>query len=333
MSSLTVGFIGAGNRAQAHYRSIDAHPDASVSAICDLDADARKRTADQYGIDHEYAEYSELLARDGLDAVYIVMGPELLDPIVTDALAAGHNVFIEKPPGMSAAQTRRWAALADEHACLTCVGFQRRFNPLAVAARDRIAETSEIQYAVATFHKHTPDWSTQLHDDVIHMIDFLSWAGGGIEGVDGYHGQLFADPSDYDQFASNAFVALLELANGGIGVLNANRIAGGRTLGFELHGEAISTIGSIQGSADVDALRIQADDTPYAEAEQLEIPEFIDADLPSTAIDGTYQLNDHFLRCVAADRQPDVTFTETVASMEAMEAIQHGNRFPTTFST
>lgn len=332
MSSLAVGFVGAGNRAQAHYRSIDAHPDAHVAAVCDIDADARERTATRYGVPDAYAAYEELLARDDLDAVYVVMGPELLDPIVTDALSAGQHVFIEKPPGMSAAQTSRWADLAERNACLTCVGFQRRFNPFAVAARERIEETSEVGYAVATFHKHAPDWSTQLHDDVIHVIDFLSWAGGGIDGVDGYHGQLFADPQDYDQFGANAFVAVLELANGGVGILNANRVAGGRTLGFELHAEAVSAIGSIQGSADVDELRIQAEGTPYAEAERIVATELVPDDLPATAIDGTYQLNDHFLTCVANGREPDVTFADTIASMRAMEAIQHGTRFPTTFS-
>jgi len=40
------------------------------------------------------------------------MSPELLNPIVTYSPEEGKNIFIEKTPGISVEETRRWVDLA-----------------------------------------------------------------------------------------------------------------------------------------------------------------------------------------------------------------------------
>lgn len=332
MTTVDVGFIGAGSRAQAHYRSLSDVNDATIAAVCDIDEDRREETADRYGVDGRYGDYEAMLDDRDLDAVYAVMSPSLLDPIVTTLLERGQHVFVEKPPGTTAEQTRRWADLAERNGCHTCVGFQRRFHPLVVRARERVAERGDVSYALATFHKDQLDPTrNQLRDDVIHVVDLLCWMGGGVDAVHGFHTQGVADPSEFDQFHANQFVAVLEFSNAGVGVLNANRAAGGRDLEFEMHGRRISAYAGIHGSADLDELVVQADGAGYGDADRIPVTDVVESTTPDTRVDGTDQINRHFVDSVARNRTPDVTFAETVESMEVVEAITEGERLPTHF--
>lgn len=46
-----IGLIGAGNIANTHLDSYRHVPDAEIYAICDINADRLKETADKYGIE------------------------------------------------------------------------------------------------------------------------------------------------------------------------------------------------------------------------------------------------------------------------------------------
>ncbi len=332
MGEIDVAFIGAGNRAQAHYRSVEHIDGANVIATCDLDDDRREQTAEEYGIPHTFADYEVMLDELDVDAVYIIMFPELYDPIVTDLLQQGINVFVEKPPGVHSQQTHEWADLADEHGCKTCVGYQRRFHPLAREAKLRVTERSEVNHAVGTFHKANLD--KELHNDLLwdvsHVIDLLAWAGGGVTSVDGYVKQAFAEPSSYDLLDANMFLGVFELESGGLGLLNSNRTAGGRSLTFEMHGLGISAYGDIHGDVSVDRCVFQTEDVPISEAEVIQTTDVIDESLPSTAHDGTYQLNNHFIECIRDDLTPGPAFNSTVDTMESVEEILCGKRMDTT---
>lgn len=125
MPTVRVGFIGAGNMANAvHYPSVADIPEAMLWAICDLNEERLHRTADKYAVPKErrYTDYRRMLEREPLDAIYVIMPPMGLCPIVLDCLKAGKHVFIEKPPGCNADEawtmgrkgsdkkSRRWSA-------------------------------------------------------------------------------------------------------------------------------------------------------------------------------------------------------------------------------
>ena len=96
MKKVKIGFIGAGVRAnQAHYPSLAEMGDVEIAAICDLRKDRLEATADKYGVKNRFTDYRQMLRKVSLDAVYIIMFPDLLDPIVTYCLEEEMNVFIE----------------------------------------------------------------------------------------------------------------------------------------------------------------------------------------------------------------------------------------------
>lgn len=330
-----MGVVGAGGRAQAHCRALRRVDGVDLAAVCDVVPERARETADEHGVPETYADHEAMLEERGadLDVAYVVTLPYHMDDLVTDCLRADLHVFAEKPPGVTADQTRRWAALAEERDLRTMVGFQRRFHPLVAAAREAVTERSDVRYGVGTFHKQ------QLGDvgrgdgaynalllDAVHVVDLLVAMGGGTTDVHGFYGQLFEPPERFDPLYANVFAGVLEFANGGIGLLNSNRTAGGRALSFEMHGRAVSAYGEIHGDPELDELVVQRDDEPFGDAERLRTPDVVAEPTPETA-DGTAQLDRHFVEAVREDRPTRVSFREAVGTMEAVEGVLDGRRF------
>ena len=120
VNRIRVGFIGAGGLANhVHYPSLAEDPRVRLAAVCDLDEARLARTADRYQVAARYTDYRQMLEREPLDAVYVIMPPMPLHPIVMDCLQAGKHVFTEKPPGLRTEETRAWAAEAQQRGLKT----------------------------------------------------------------------------------------------------------------------------------------------------------------------------------------------------------------------
>jgi predicted dehydrogenase len=330
MRKVKVGFVGAGVRANvAHYPSLAEMEDVEIAAICDLRRDRLEATAEKYGVKNRFTDYKLMLKKMDLDAVYVIMFPDLLDPIVTDCLEEGLNVFIEKPPGMTLEETKRWASLARRNGCKTMVGFQRRFHPCVVHAKKILSERGRILYCAGTFHKHG-EWAGYLGKfggislvlDVIHIVDLIRWIGGEVKAVHSLTGQIYSQVEDHMNF----YTAIFEFESGGVGILNSNRTAGGRVLRFEAHSKGISAYGDIPGFRGIDRLMILRDNQPYQTAEIIRNEELIEPDAPDTHYDGTFQMNRHFIDCIKMDKQPVANFEDAAGTMEVIEKIKEGPR-------
>jgi len=356
MDKVKVGMIGAGGRAQTHYSSLAEMKDVKMAAICDLNEERTKSTAEKYGIKERFTDYKLMLEKVDLDAVYAIMDPSYLDPIVTHCLKQGKNIFIEKPPGISPEQTRKWAELAQKNDCKTIVGFQRRFHPIAVEAKRRVEERNRILYCMAAFHKHqlltafrswvmtvqrkggqlSPDYmpsrtTNQLLTDIIHAVDLLLWMGGDVKKIHSLFGQLYADHEYFDPLHVNFWSAAFEFKSGGVGFLSSNRTAGGRALYFEMHGKGISAYGNIPGLPGIDNCLIQKDDEPYEKAEVIKNEQLIGINAPRTHLDGSFQVNRHFIDCIKEDGTPQINFEEAVKTMEVISESLLGRRLPPVF--
>ena len=64
-----IGMIGAGNIANIHIASYKKNPNVEIAAICDINPERLKETADKFGIEKRYASAAEMLASEKLDAV------------------------------------------------------------------------------------------------------------------------------------------------------------------------------------------------------------------------------------------------------------------------
>ena len=186
-NKVRLALIGAGGMAnRVHYPSLAEMDDVEMVGLCDLVEDKLNETADKFEIEKRYSDYRQMIEETGPDGVYVLMPPHHLFDIVIHCLQQKLHVFIEKPPGLMAEQTRQMARLAEEQGCLTMTGFNRRFIPAFRKCRDMVREVGLLNQCVATFYKyHTagPYYNGAidvLSCDAVHAVDALRFIGGDV---------------------------------------------------------------------------------------------------------------------------------------------------------
>ena len=185
-----IGVIGLGIMGDQYVRIYDAHPLATVTAICTRNQTKLDETGQKYGIKSTYTDYRKMLEEGGFDAVCVATPDFAHFAPVKDALLAGKHVLSEKPfttelaeadellelsrtrPNqvLQVAFNHRW--LASYHHGFTAIRNGSIGKPLAGYARknDTIyASTEMINWAAR---------STPIHFLGAHDIDLMRWFFG-----------------------------------------------------------------------------------------------------------------------------------------------------------
>ncbi len=320
MDKVKIGMIGAGTHAmKVHYPSLAEFGDAEIVAVSELNAERRATAAAQFHIRDTFKDYREMLADVELDAVYIIMRPRLLLDIVLDTLEQKKHIFIEKPPGITADQTRQMREAAEAAGVLTMVGFNRRFIPVMVEAKRQVEERGPITLAVGSFYHNMvgkSPYGPETGEDVvisnaIHCVDTLRWMCGEPRAVKSLIGRHH---SEWD----NTFNALIEFQSGSIGVLKTHYGAGARIHSFEMHSIGISAL----INPDIEGLI-------YRDGQGQ--PDVLDTSTVAGSGEvykyyGFYAENHYFMDCIKEGRKPTTNFADALLTMELVDWIKSGRR-------
>ena len=97
-SNIQIALIGAGGMGQGDARMATSLPGVKLIAACDI-YDGRLRRAKEIWGDSTFTtrDYREILARKDVDSVIIATPDHWHATITKDALAAGKDVYCEKP--------------------------------------------------------------------------------------------------------------------------------------------------------------------------------------------------------------------------------------------
>jgi virulence factor len=309
---LKVAMIGAGSMANSvHYPSLASFDDAEMVAVCDLDADRLNATADRYAIPGRYADYRRMIEEQAPDAVYAVGQPHLMYDIWTWCLREGLNLFVEKPLGITLHQAESLAYLAEQHGCITQVGFQRRSCPMVVRLREECLARGPITHAVCEFYKRdiNPFLGARDHmlDDSVHAIDTLRWmCGGEVAGIESVTRRVLVPDINF-------IAALLRFDNGATGVLLNSWTSGRRTFRVQMHAPGICAEAEHEGKghlyADGDTTGVEYDTREVAGSDQL----FVYGGFQATSRE--------FLDAIRAGRQPSSHFGDALKTMEVAARI------------
>jgi len=290
--------------------------EAEVVAICDINGERLRATADKYGIKRRYSDYKKMLDAEDLDAAYVIMPPHQLYDIVVDCLKDGLSVFIEKPPGVNSTQTNSLAWYAEKHRCKTMVAFNRRFIPLMRKCKEVVEMKGPITQCVSAFYKNVQSEEPPyyrgavdtLTSDVIHTVDALRWmAGGDVKEVRSSVRRLY---SDY----YNSFNAMVTFTSGAVGFIMSNWVAGSRVNSFEMHSRGASAF-------------VNPDDKALMFTDNKPEPEIIstfDAAGGSREFYVYYGFlaeNRHFVDCLIEDREPETSFKDAAKTMKLVDSI------------
>ncbi|SRR5579883_1887827 len=158
MSRLRFSLVGCGMRGVRDPSSIAkvimSMPEAELVAIADADPARAKAAAEYLGLpESAWSDYPSLLARDDVEAVYVVTPNFAHAENAIQALAAGKHILLVKPMALTLSDADRVNEVARKSGCTLMIDTQLPFSPIALAARDLIREGA-IGQPVTTWTIH-----------------------------------------------------------------------------------------------------------------------------------------------------------------------------------
>ena len=138
---IRAGFIGCGSHSFRNLYPTFQFAPVRLVATCDHTLEKARAFAVKFGAAGAYTDHREMLEREELDAVFVVVGyddrgrPQFPD-LAVDCLGAGRHVWIEKPPAASCADVERMQAAAEQSGKYVLVGMKKMFFPANEKAKE-----------------------------------------------------------------------------------------------------------------------------------------------------------------------------------------------------
>jgi len=187
-SELGIGLIGAGAIGRVHanniHRSIKG---ARLAAVADIDLKAATSVAVDARV---YSDFHEMIRDPAVEGIIVCTPPFLKLEITKSAAEAGKAVFCEKPISVTLDEANRMREIVKKGGIRFQVGYQRRFDPSYMKARNAM-ETGELgQLLLLKEHNRDPPgpilgWSTMpaksggiFLDTTSHDFDAVRWLSG-----------------------------------------------------------------------------------------------------------------------------------------------------------
>jgi predicted dehydrogenase len=133
MSRLRIAVVGAGSWGRNHVRTVAQLPEATLSAVCDLDAGRLEAARRQYPSVLVTGSLDEAL--DQADAVVVATSAASHAAIATRSIERGLPVLVEKPFALSVAEAEAVARLADARNVPVLAGHLLLFHPVVERLR------------------------------------------------------------------------------------------------------------------------------------------------------------------------------------------------------
>jgi len=218
-----IGVIGAGNFAGAMIVPLLKELNANVKYIASAKGLSGTTLAKKYKIPFSTSRYQDILEDADIDAVIITTRHSAHASQVIESLKAGKDVFVEKPLALNLEELEAIKSAYSASSKTVTVGFNRRFSPFSIAAKELLSE-GPVQI-IATMNAGFIPENSWVHDlesgggriigEACHYIDLISFfAGSIVEKV-----IMNAMGNHPDSRTDNATV-LLKYKNGSTGVIN-----------------------------------------------------------------------------------------------------------------
>jgi predicted dehydrogenase len=308
------GLIGAKRAAAAHPHS--------VSIVCDRMRSKAEALAQRTGA-RPVEDWREAVEAD-VDAVVVATTHNHLAAIALGAVARGRHVLVEKPAGINADEVRLIAEEAAKRNVVVKVGFNHRFHPALLKAREKVAKGAlgELFFIRGRYgHGGRPGYEQEwrcrrelsgggeLIDQGSHLIDLSRWFLGELTL------QYAAAPTYFwkTSVEDNCFLALRS-PTGQMAWLHASWTEWKNTFSFEIAGRAGKlAIDGLGGSYGVERL------TYYRMLEDMGPPETTMWEFPFADRSWEAEFTD-FVSAVETRRRPCGDIHDAIANLEIIAA-------------
>lgn len=262
MSRLAVGIIGGGWIARRHVPTIDAAEDVDLVAVCDAEVSRAEAIAAPRRA-RAYRDWTAMLERERLDALWVCTPPLLHREPTVAALDRGIHVYLEKPIARTAADGEAIAAAAANAQAICMVGYQWHASNLL----DRVREaTSGQAIALLAGRNYGPvagrPWfidraqgGGQILERGSHHIDLQRAIAGEIEAVEAVASPVKLARAGPRRNIEDALTLTFHFDSGALGSVNLAWTADGQPELYSL--DVIASDASIWLDLGPDDFRIQ----------------------------------------------------------------------------
>ncbi len=190
--SIRIGIVGAGKMGLSHFAIANAHPKATVVAVCDTSRYVLS-VLKKFARVATYRDFEAMIDDAGLDAI-IVATPTATHYRCTElALRRGLHVFVEKPLTLSPFESRALADLTEERRRVNQVGFHNRFigtfrearRLVHAGALGTVTHVRGSAFGPAVVEAQATTWRSRrsegggcLSDYACHVIDLMKFVVG-----------------------------------------------------------------------------------------------------------------------------------------------------------
>ena len=330
MPRLRLAVVGVGALGRHHARILSELPDVELVAVADSRAEQGQDIAAKCRT-RWVADYRELLSRDVVDAVSVVV-PTVAHRAVAGAfLEAGIPVLVEKPLAANVTHARELVTLASRQGTLLQVGHIERFNPAFQAVAPLIVAPKYIRAERTSGYTFRSTDIGVVHDLMIHDIDLvLSLVRSSLRSVEAFGTTVMGGQEDVAQ-------ARLRFENGCVADLTASRISPTAVRSLQawsatgcvtcdMHSREVKRFAPSDalkfGSAPLDLAR-----QPGADIEQLKkdvFGRFVTVESPSIDASGPDALTQElieFVHCVRNGGSPHVDGEQALQAMIVADAV------------
>ena len=219
-----LAIIGAGNFTSATMLPQLQAANAPIQTIVSRGGLTATTLAKKFNVQKASSDYAQTLKDELIGMVAITTRHNLHANMVLEALAAGKDVFVEKPLALSKTDLDSIIVAKNKSGKTVTVGFNRRFSPHSVAIKKRLPGGA-LKNIVATMNAGFIPSDVWVHDlevgggrlvgEACHFIDLISYFTDS-EVVAVCANSLGQDPEINSDNAS----ILLKYASGDLGTIN-----------------------------------------------------------------------------------------------------------------
>jgi len=324
-----IGLIGGGNITETHARAARAVPGVEIAAIYGTNEEKVRRLSREYG-GRAYSDFEQFLDHRPMNLVAIGSPSGLHAAQGIAAARRGLHVLTEKPIDITTERADAVISAADAAGVKLGVWFQDRCKPdilrvkkfidAGVLGRPILADARVKWYRPPDYYAQSRwrgtsalDGGGALINQAVHTVDLLLWLFGDVVSV-----QANSKTALHAIEVEDTLVALLQFANGALGVLQA------ATSVYPGYARRLELTGS-EGTLIIEQDRLLAADVRNPPED---LRHGADADLNRSAdspvvndIRGHQAVLDDFLHSIATNTKPRCDGREGRRSVALVEAI------------
>lgn len=204
-----------------HARVYSQIPEANLVAVSDVNKEVAKKVAADSG-SKWYLDYKEMLAKEDIDAVSVVVPTTKHEEVTLDVIDMGKHVLLEKPIADSIESAKKITEKAEKKGIKLMIGHIERFNPVVSKIKQVIDERKLGSQLVSISSKRVGPYINMKNDVgvcldlAIHDIDVVRFITyDEVSEVYAKIGNSVCPNEDYVSI-------LLTLKNGTTGLIEAN---------------------------------------------------------------------------------------------------------------